>query len=53
MPAQGLISVTAVCATAAQADALATAFYVLGLDGSRRFCDQHPEIDAILVSGEP
>jgi thiamine biosynthesis lipoprotein len=52
MPAEGLISVTAICATAAQADALATAFYVLGLDGSRRFCDQHPDIDAILVSCE-
>jgi thiamine biosynthesis lipoprotein len=35
--------------TAALADALSTAFYVLGLERTRQFCAARPEIGAILV----
>jgi thiamine biosynthesis lipoprotein len=49
-PARGLLSVTVLAATAAEADALATAFYVLGLEGSREYLAAHPEIAALLFT---
>ncbi len=48
-PAEPLASATAVAPTAAEADALATAFFVLGVDGARVYCQQHPEIGAVLL----
>ena len=52
-PAVGLLSSTAIAPLAATADALATAFYVMGLPAAERYCEAHPEIAAILVgSGE-
>ena len=42
-----LASVTA--PTAAEADALATAFYVLGVDKARAYCETHPGIGALLL----
>lgn len=48
-PAQGLLSVTVVAPQAADADALSTAFYVMGLDKARRYCDDHPQVGAILI----
>ncbi|WP_437227273.1 FAD:protein FMN transferase [Planctomicrobium sp. SH661] len=48
-PAQGLLSVTVLAADAATADALSTAFYVMGLDKARRYCDDHPDVGAILI----
>lgn len=48
-PADGVLSSTAIAAQAASADALATAFYVMGLDQTRQFCNDHPHIGAILV----
>jgi thiamine biosynthesis lipoprotein len=48
-PAGELLSVTVLAPTAAQADALSTAFYVMGLDKALRYCDHRPEIGAILV----
>jgi len=48
-PVQGMLSVTVTAPTAAVADALSTAFYVLGIEGSRRYCEEHPEIGAVLV----
>lgn len=50
-PVEGVLSATAIAATAAQADALATAFYVLGVEQSMAYCDAHPGIGAILVGG--
>ena len=35
--------------TAAEADALSTAFFVLGVEGARRYCEAHPEVGALLL----
>lgn len=48
-PASGIASATAIAPTAAQADALSTAFYVMGLEGTIDFCRQHPEISAVML----
>jgi FAD:protein FMN transferase len=48
-PAEQLASATAIAPTAAQADALATAFFVLGEAGTRVYCQKHPEIGAVLL----
>jgi thiamine biosynthesis lipoprotein len=48
-PAEGVLSASVVAPSAAEADALSTAFFVMGLDGTRRFCGEHPEIGAVLV----
>ncbi|MDA1050004.1 MAG: FAD:protein FMN transferase [Planctomycetota bacterium] len=49
-PAGALLSATVLAPTAAQADALATAFFVMGLEASIEFCESRPEIGALLVS---
>lgn len=46
---QPLLSVTVLAPTAAEADALSTAFYVMGLENARDYCHNHPEVSAILV----
>jgi FAD:protein FMN transferase len=51
-PAQGLLSATVCCRSAAVADALATALFVMGPDAAQEFCQRHPAISAILVSAE-
>ncbi|MBX7104542.1 MAG: FAD:protein FMN transferase [Gemmataceae bacterium] len=48
-PARGVALAVAVAPTAAEADALSTAFYVLGEPGTREFCDRRPDIGAILL----
>lgn len=48
-PASGVFTATAVAATAAEADALATAFYILGPSGASEYCASHPETGAVLV----
>ncbi|NLX22886.1 MAG: FAD:protein FMN transferase [Phycisphaerae bacterium] len=48
-PAEGLASASAICDDAATADALATAFFVMGLDKTRDFCHNHPAVAALLV----
>ncbi|MCX7701040.1 MAG: FAD:protein FMN transferase [Gemmataceae bacterium] len=48
-PADGVASATAIAPTGAEADALATAFYVLGVEKSQRYCDLHPEVGAIIL----
>ena len=49
-PAEAVLSSTVLAPTAAEADALATAFYVLGLEESRAYCARHPEIAALIVT---
>jgi thiamine biosynthesis lipoprotein len=51
-PADGMASASAIAPTGAEADALATAFYVLGEDQARAYCDAHPGIGAVLLPGE-
>jgi FAD:protein FMN transferase len=48
-PADQLLSVTVIAPTAAQGDALSTAFFVGGVENSLPYCDNHPEIGAIFV----
>jgi len=48
-PARGIASATAICPDAATADALATAFYILGVEKTEAYCRLHPEVGAILL----
>ncbi|HEX4589504.1 MAG TPA: FAD:protein FMN transferase [Gemmataceae bacterium] len=52
-PAEGVALASALAPTAAEADALATAFYVLGPDAARRYCESHPDVAAIVLRDEP
>jgi thiamine biosynthesis lipoprotein len=53
-PAEDMASACVVAPTAAEADALATAFYILGVDGARAYCETHPDIGAVLLpNGAP
>jgi thiamine biosynthesis lipoprotein len=48
-PAEALASATVVAPTAAEADALATAFFVLGVEPARIYCQDRPELGAVLL----
>lgn len=48
-PAEQVLSVTVVAPTATWADALATAFFVMGAEASRRYCQRHPEVGLLLM----
>ena len=48
-PAESLASASVLAPTAAEADALATAFFILGVDKARLYCKNHPEIGAVLL----
>jgi thiamine biosynthesis lipoprotein len=51
-PAQGMASASVVAPTAAEADALATAFFILGVEPARAYCETRPEIGALLLPEE-
>jgi thiamine biosynthesis lipoprotein len=48
-PAELVASASVAAPTAAESDALATAFFVLGVEGARNYCETHPEIGAVLI----
>jgi thiamine biosynthesis lipoprotein len=48
-PADEMLSVTVLAPTAAEADALSTAFFVGGVEIARRYCDNRPEVVALLT----
>ncbi len=48
-PADGLASVTVLAPTATIAEALSTAFFVIGVENARAYCHNHPEIKALLI----
>jgi thiamine biosynthesis lipoprotein len=48
-PAHGIASASVVAESAAVADALATAFFILGIEQTRAYCEQHPEIGVLLL----
>jgi thiamine biosynthesis lipoprotein len=47
-----MVSASVLAPTAALADALATAFFILGVDKARLYCENHPEIAAVLLPAE-
>jgi len=48
-PADGVLSASVVCASAADADALSTAFLVGGPELARNYCDRHPSVLALIT----
>ncbi|MHB1424218.1 MAG: FAD:protein FMN transferase [Gemmataceae bacterium] len=48
-PASGIASASVLAPSAAEADALSTAFYVGGVEWAQRYCAAHPGIAAILL----
>lgn len=52
-PALGPASVTVLAPTAAEADALSTAFYLLGIDVARDYVARHPALGALFVDEGP
>ena len=51
-PAESLASASVLAPTAAEADALATAFFILGVDKARHYCENHSEIGAVLLPAD-
>ena len=47
-PAEGVLSVTVLAPTAAEADALSTAFYVMGPEAAADYCRRHTSIAALI-----
>lgn len=47
-PAEGVISTTVLAPTASEADALATAFYILGADQAVAWCKERPGIGMLM-----
>lgn len=52
-PAEGIALAAALAPSAAEADALATAYYVLGVERTRQYCAEHSEVAALLLPDEP
>ncbi|MBM79346.1 MAG: thiamine biosynthesis protein ApbE [Planctomycetaceae bacterium] len=52
-PVDDILSVTVIAPTAAEADALSTAFFVVGLENAREYCDNHPQVRAIVIPKPP
>jgi len=48
-PVDHLLSVSVIAGSAAEADALSTAFFVMGLEKTIQFCQDHPGVGALLV----
>lgn len=48
-PAEGIASASVLAPTAAEADALSTAFFVGGLELAKRYCEAHAGIGAVLL----
>jgi thiamine biosynthesis lipoprotein len=48
-PATGPASVTVLAPSAADADALSTAFFLLGAEAAKAFAEEHPEVGIVIV----
>lgn len=48
-PTEGMLSVTVLAPTAALADALSTAFFVIGLEKAAEYCHNHEGVSALLI----
>ncbi len=51
-PARGVVSVTVAAETAMDADALATAVFVMGPERGMRLVEELPAVEAVIVTGE-
>ena len=51
-PARGILSTTVTAASAAIADALSTAFFVMGVEQTRRYCETHEGVGAVIIAGD-
>ena len=49
MLVQGMAMAMAIAPTGTETDALSTAFFVMGTEGTRRYCEQHAGVRAVLV----
>ncbi|MCA9047725.1 MAG: FAD:protein FMN transferase [Planctomycetaceae bacterium] len=49
MPVDGMLSVTVLAESAALADALSTAFFVLGVENAQKCCDNLENVSVILI----
>ncbi len=49
MPVQGIVMSMAVAPTGTETDGLSTAFFVMGVEGTERYCRDHPGVRAVLV----
>ena len=49
-PAAGILSATVLAPNAMLGDALATAFFVMGVEAAQEYCARRPELGVILVS---
>jgi len=49
MPVQGVVSVSVIADTAADSDALSTAFFVMGREATEEYCRTRPNIRVIMV----
>ncbi|HVV99773.1 MAG TPA: FAD:protein FMN transferase, partial [Planctomycetaceae bacterium] len=52
-PVEGMLSVTVLAPTAAEADALSTAFFVLGVEKARSYCHNRTDVAALLIPHPP
>ncbi|MCH7988965.1 MAG: FAD:protein FMN transferase, partial [Planctomycetes bacterium] len=48
-PVEGMLSVTVLAPTAAEADALSTAFFVIGVEKTLKHCDNRDDISVLLI----
>jgi len=48
-PVEGMLSVTVIGPSGMETDALSTAFFVMGPEKVRRYCEAHPGLQVILV----
>jgi thiamine biosynthesis lipoprotein len=49
VPAEGVFSVTVLAPSATLADALSTAFYVMGFDAAVGYCERHSEVGFLML----
>ncbi|MHB8900849.1 MAG: FAD:protein FMN transferase [Thermoguttaceae bacterium] len=52
-PAEGVLSATVLADDATRADALATAFFVMGREPTLDYCRAHPELAVVLILAAP
>lgn len=48
-PAEGILAATVIAPSATVADALSTAFFILGYDKTVQYCEKNPDISVILL----